>query len=194
MRRSVRVLRSISLVFFLCLLSSFSISSQERRPQSASSSCRKFVGEFYSWYLAADSKGDQRPAGSVALKYRPYLFSRAIVQAIRGDYQAQEKAGSDLVSLDADPFVGADGLGEGYIVEKVTVRDGKCFAEVHTVWEGKEDEPPDVIPELAIRNGRWLFVNFYFPSPSNPKGWDLLGALKGMREDEKNGPDINRRP
>jgi hypothetical protein len=181
----MRVPKSILLVFFLYLGLSSSVSSQERGPRSGSSSCRRFVEEFYSWYLAADSKGDQGPAGSVALKYRPYLFSRAIIQAVRGDYEAQEKAGSDLVSLDADPFVGADGLGEGYFVGKVKVRNGTCLAEVHAVWEGKEDESPDVIPELAIKNGGWLFVNFFFPSPSNPKGWDLLGALKGMREDEK---------
>ncbi|MFZ0306401.1 MAG: hypothetical protein WAL75_27190 [Terracidiphilus sp.] len=190
----MRVLKSISLVFILYLALSSSVSSQQRRPQSASSSCRKFVGEFYSWYLDKAAKEKVNRDGLVALKYRSYLFSPAIVRALQEDNEAQEKAGSDLVWLDADPFVGPDGFGEGYIVEKVTVRDGKCFAEVHTVWEGKEDEPPDVIPELAIRNGRWLFVNFYFPSPSNPKGWDLLGALKGMREDEKNGPDINRRP
>jgi len=191
----MRVLKSISLVFFLCFAVSFSVSCQERRPESPSDSCRKFVGKFYSWYLAADSKGDQGPAGSVALKYRPYLFSRAIVEAVRGDYEAQEKAGSDLVSLDGDPWVGADGLSEKYIVEKVTATNGRCLAEVHAVWEGKEDEAPDIIPELSISNGRWRFVNFYFPSPSNPRGWDLLSALKALRKEGKRSPlDKNKKP
>lgn len=86
--------------------------------------------------------------------------------------------------MDGDPFVGGDGFSEGYIVEKVNIKSGRCWAEVHAVWEGKEDKEPDVIPELALRNGRWRSVNFYFPSPSNPKGWDLLGALKALRESE----------
>lgn len=89
------------------------------------------------------------------------------------------------MSLDGDPFVGADGLGEGYVVRKVAVTDGRCRAEVHAIWNGKEDDIPDVIPELVVKNGSWLFVNFYFPSPSNPGGWDLLGALKALRDGEK---------
>lgn len=175
---------STVVTFFFCLAFTFSLSGQERRRQSAGISCRQFVQEFYSWYLANASK-DQERDGGVALKHRSYLFSPAIVKALREDDEAQVKAGSDLVSLDGDPFVGGDGLSEGYIVEKVTVKDGRCFAEVHAVWDGKKDETPDVTPELVIKNGTWLFVNFYFPSPSDPKGWNLLNALKALREGEK---------
>jgi hypothetical protein len=121
----------------------------------------------------------------VALKYRSNLFSSALVQALREDDQAQDKAGPDLVSLDGDPFVGADGFAERYIVGKVATRQGRCWADVHAVWEGKEDEAPDIISELVIKNGNWRFVNFYFPSPSNPKGWDLLSVLKALREGQK---------
>jgi len=118
------------------------------------------------------------------LKYRPHLFDPALVQALQEDYEAQERAGSDLVSLDGDPFVGADGLSEGYVVEKVTVEDERCWAGVHAVWGGKEDEAPDVTAEVQIKNGTWRFVNFYFPSESDPNGWDLLGALKALRKGE----------
>ena len=86
---------------------------------------------------------------------------------------------------DADPFLGADGPAERYIVERITMKDGKCWAEVHGVWEGKENETPDVTPELVLKNGRWLFVNFYFPSPSDPKAWNLLSALEADRELQK---------
>jgi hypothetical protein len=178
-------LKPISVALFLCLAFSVAVSSQERPPQSPSSSCREFVVKFYSWYLANDSKLTQHYAGDAALKYRPYLFSRAIVQALRKDEEAQDKAGSDLVSLDADPFAGPDGLAEGHVVEKVTVADGKCWAEVHAIWEGKEDKTPDVTPELALKNGSWLFVNFYFASPTDPRASDLLSTLKALREDEK---------
>ncbi len=178
------VLRLTSVAFFLGLALRVSLSGQERRPQSTSNSCREFVEKFYSWYLANPSKENRWRAGDVALKYRSYLFSSAIVEALQKDNEAQDKAGSDLVSLDADPFVGADGLAENYIVKKVTVKDGRCWAEVHAVW-GEDDEAPDVTPELTIKNGKWRFVNFYFPSPSSPKGWDLLGALKELREGRK---------
>jgi hypothetical protein len=189
----MKVLKSVSVVLLLCL--ALIASSQDGRPQNTGSSCREFVAKFYSWYLVNASKENQGRAGDVALRDRSYLFSPAIVQALREDDEAQDKAGSDLVSLDGDPFVGGDGLAERYIVEKVTVRDGRCWAEVHAVWEGKEHEMPDVIPELVIKNGRWRFTNFYFPSPSNPKGWDLLGALKALREGRKQyGSGNNRKP
>jgi hypothetical protein len=76
-----------------------------------------------------------------ALRYRSYLFSSDIVQQIEEDTKAQDKAGSDLVSLDGDPFVGNDGFGERYIVERITIKDDVCWAEVHAVWNGKEGEP-----------------------------------------------------
>jgi hypothetical protein len=152
--------------------------------QNTGISCREFVRAFYSWYLASASK-DQERDGGVALKYHVGLFSPAIVRGLLGNNEAQEKAGSDLVSLDGDPFVGADGLAGSYIVEKTTIKKGRCWAEVHGVWNGKEDQNPDVIPELTIRDRRWRFVNFYYPSPSNPKGSDLLGGLKALREGGK---------
>jgi hypothetical protein len=70
-------------------------------------------------------------------------------------------------------------------VERTTIRDGRCWAEVHGVWESKESEAPDVTPELVRKDGRWLFVNFYFPSPTAPKGWNLLSVLKALREEWK---------
>lgn len=179
----VAAFKSIAASVFLCLALSPSAFGQLKRPQSANGSCREFVAQFYSWYLVNAPK--EWPAGDTALKNRSYLFSPAIVQAVREDEEAQAKAGSDLVSLDGDPFVGADGLAGSYIVETVTVRNGRCWAEVHGVWDGKEGKTPDVIPELAIKNGKWRFENFWFPTPSNPKGWDLLSQLQALRKTEK---------
>jgi len=174
------VSRSTCVVCLLCLMQF--LSGQEKKPTGVNNSCREFVGKFYSWYLTNASK-DQGRAGDIVLNRRPYLLSPVIIRALREDDKAQDKAGSDLVSLDADPFAGGDGLAEAYNVGKVTVRDGRCWAEVHAVWMGKEDQMPDIIPELVIKNGNWLFVNFSFPN----QGWNLLGALKALREGEKQG-------
>lgn len=57
----------------------------------------------------------------MAPKYRSHLFSPAIVQALPEDNREQDKAGSDIVSLEGDSFVAADGLAGSYIVEKFTV-------------------------------------------------------------------------
>jgi len=44
--------------------------------------------------------------------------------------------------------------------------------------DGKEDATPDVTPELALKGDRWIFVNFYYPTPSRPKALNLLGELR----------------
>lgn len=116
------------------------------------------------------------------------------MQQLRADSEAQEKAGSDLVSLDADPFLGADGPAERYIVERITIMDGKCWAEAHGVREGKESKTPDVTPELVLKGRPMAFRRFLLPSPSDPKEWNLLGALEADREFRKEyGPGNDKK-
>jgi hypothetical protein len=94
-------------------------------------------------------------------------------------------AGSNLVGLDADPFFSADGHGEGFVVKKITIKENKCWVEIHTVWDKTADVTPDVTPELELKGDRWIFVNFYYPTPSNPKALNLLDELKALRESWK---------
>jgi len=173
----------VGLCFSLALC--VAVLGQQNRQPSTGKSCRELVEGFYTWYAQEALKHNRMTQPDLALKSRPYLFNRDLAQQLREDSEAQTKAGSDLVSLDADPFVGADGPAERYVVERITIHDGKCWAEVHGVWEGKESETPDVTPELLHQDGRWLFANFYFPSPSGVNGWNLLGALKAGREFRK---------
>lgn len=130
-------------------------------------------------------KHNRSRTSDIALKSKPYLFSPDLVQQLKEDSEAQERAGSDLVSLDGDPFLGGDGPAERYMVERITMKDGKCWAEVHGVWEGKENKTADVTPELVLSNDQWRFVNFFFPTPSDPEAWNLLDGLKAIRKQQK---------
>ncbi len=178
--------RSSFVGLFLCLTLSIPLFGQGRPKQQASTSCRKVVEQFYSWYVDEASKHTMSyRMSSSALKYRGYLFSSDIVHQIMEDTNAQEKAGSDIVSLEGDPFVGNDGFGERYIVERILIQGGVCWAEVHAVWDGKEDESTDVTAELVAKGGRWIFVNFYYPKSSSPDSFNLLGELKTLREARK---------
>jgi hypothetical protein len=170
----------------LCLTFSISLSSQESgRTQADNKSCRDFVGTFYTWYFPIASRNNRVPASDFALKERAYVFSSELLWRLREESEVQKRAGSDIVDLDADPFFSSDGPGKGFVLEKITIKDDRCWAELHTVWAGKEDATPDVTPELAFEDGRWLFVNFYYPSPSNPKALNLLSELKAIRESWK---------
>jgi len=118
----------------------------------------------------------------VALKRKPQLFSAAVLQGLREEAKAQEKAGPNLVSLDGDPFIGGDGRADRYVLKRTTIKDGKCWVEVHGVRQGTVSEAPEVTPELTVRDGQWVFANFYFPNASNPRAFNLLDQLKTNRE------------
>jgi hypothetical protein len=120
----------------ICLILPVSLVGQRRPEGATSKSCREFVASFYAWYAPiarADHKG---PASDLAWEKRPTLFTKDLVGLLREESEAQNKAGADLVSLDADPFLGADGAGGRYVVKKTTTKGDTCWAEVHAVWDG----------------------------------------------------------
>lgn len=160
----------ISVVVHFSLRFSVSAFCQESEQRNTDKSCQQFVGRFYNWYVGTALRQNRLTQPRLVLKSGPHLFSHDLLQALREDYEAQDKAGSELVSLDADPFVGGDGPPDRYIVEKVTVKDGRCWVELDGVWEGKKSETPDVTPELIFKRGRWIFTNFYFPKPFSRQG------------------------
>ena len=165
----------------LCLTGSISLSGQARPIQSRAISCRQFVETFYKWYLDTASRNHGQTDSHLALKDRPYLFSSELLLRLREESEVQNRAGSDLVGLDIDPFSGPDGAGDRFALEKVTTKGDLCWAEVYF----DEYKMPGVMPELAHENGRWIFVNFYYPSPSNLKSSNLLSELKAAHESWK---------
>jgi hypothetical protein len=77
----------------LCLTLSMSVFGQEGKQQNTSKACQEFVGRFYTWYLATALSHNRLTKPDLALKSRPYLFSPDLVQQLRQDSEAQEKAG-----------------------------------------------------------------------------------------------------
>jgi hypothetical protein len=121
-------------------------------------------------------------AWNSALKNRRHVFARDLFLQLSEDSEAQSKAGRDVVGLDFDPFLDTQDRGERYVVENVTTKDRTCWADVYGVWNGEESKTPNVRPELVLKGGRWVFVNFFYPDPSKPKPWDLRSELKELRE------------
>ena len=173
------------IVLCLCLTLSLSLLAQPNRKRDNDKSCGEFVGAFYKWYLAIALRNNPVPASDFALKDRPYVFSPELLRQLKQESEVQKMAGSNLVGLDADPFFSADGHGEGFVVKQITIKENKCWVEIHTVWDKTADVTPDVTPELELKGDRWIFVNFYYPTPSNPKALNLLDELKALRESWK---------
>jgi hypothetical protein len=161
------------LVVFLSNLGQSSI-----QPQESHDSCREFVESFYHWYIpkAFDAQGD---SWNRALKRRRSSFSRELYRNLSEDFEAQAKASGELVGLDFDPFLGGQDLRDKYVFSSAK-RDGSmCQVEIHGVSSGKKENDPDVIPELILSDGKWIFVNFHY------RHSNLLGVLKNLREMRK---------
>lgn len=168
----------------LCLTLAHLLQGQEKNEQG-SKSCRQFVEAFYGWYIPlwSHSLGEGPTADERAVQVRPQAFSTGLILQLSEDNEAQDAADGDLVGLDGDPFTGSQDSDERFILRRVSTKGNRCWAEMHGVWYGKEDATPDVTPELLLKNGRWVFVNFHYQDPARP-GWSgsLLKELKLNRE------------
>lgn len=135
------------------------------------------VQEFYSWYVPISIKGQKEPPFIIALKKKGSFFSTELAQALKADAAAQAKVEGEIVGLDWDPFLNSQDPASLYETGKVTTKGDRTLVEVHSVRSGKKTSPPDIIVELSLIDGKWLFTNFRAAD-----GTDLLSALKTLRD------------
>ena len=167
---------------FICAIFSVLLLGQMIPRKDAGQSCRESVQGFYNWYVPITLRDNPVPSWDIALKRRPQVFSRKLFDQIAEDSKAQEKAGGDLVGLDFDPFLNCQDCRERYIVGRVTSNGADCRAEVYGLSSGKKGKEPDVIPELEMKNGQWVFVDFLYPNPSRPEFRSLSSQLEYLRK------------
>ena len=86
------------------------------------------------------------------------------------------------MGLDFDPILACQDCDIGSNVEKTTIKDGRCWAEVHGGRDKSGNSELRVIPELALKDGKWEFVNFHYPNPERPEFENLLSLLESLRE------------
>ncbi len=140
-------------------------------------SCRKFVGEFYVWYLKHSNGGPL----DKAVKLKKANFSPQLLRALEEDRRAAEKSPHEIVGLEFDPVLNSQDFAEKYIPGKVTQKGGRFLVEVHSVYDGKKSEVPAVTPELRHEGSRWVFINFHYKYEN--KSDDLLSMLKQLKAD-----------
>jgi hypothetical protein len=170
----------IFLLTVFCFLRSDGLGQSRPRP-NLEKSCRKFVQEFYDWYVPKAASDDKNPgpASDLELKRWHASFSAELYRLLREDSAAQAKA-DEIVGLDSDPFLWTqdpgDPPGDPYIASKVKRKGDSYWIEVYRVSAGKKSEKPAVTPELVFKNGHWIFVNFH------GENGDLLSWLKDLRK------------
>jgi hypothetical protein len=163
----------------------FTASADEKSPNTASNEqrCRKFVKDFYVWYENLDDSPRKEVPLKQAIQSRSNSFSPPLLSGLKSDIKAQSLNPGELVGLDFDPIFNAQLNAKPYDVGTVTVKNGRYLVEVYGTWNGKKGTKPDVIPELSLSNGKWIFENFHYQKeqPST----DLLKVLKQLRDERK---------
>ncbi len=157
---------------------SMALSWQPRASAAASDSksCQKFVGDFYSWYVAQAKSGDPL---RVALKKKQGTFSKELVLRLNEDYAAAAKSPGEVVGLDFDPLLNSQDFADKYVAAKVTKKGTRYLVEVFAVSGGKRDAKPAVVPELVLQGKQWVFTNFLYPDGTKTE--NLLSILKQLK-------------
>jgi hypothetical protein len=162
--------------------SSIGVYAQAAPPADKQNSCKAFVKSFYAWYLQKEAEADTKRVRvtDLVLKERPEAFDKELSLRLKEDSEAQAKVKDDIVGLDFDPIHGGQDNCPPYDFRKVVTKGDSCWVEIFTPRCPPKSDKPDVVPELAERNGKWVFINFRYPRVSED---DLLTMLRKLRED-----------
>ena len=175
----------------MVFMPSFSALAQAAPDQSES--CRRFVQDFYSWYVAAWARRDKHGPNSptpyeTIMKERSYLRAPSLLAALKQDDAAAEKNPGEIVGLDFDPYVNAQDFGESYRVGKVSVTGSTCKAAVYSYWDRRRRD--DLVAELDWSQGKWHFANFHYLYDG--KLTDLLTILKQLKAERDKDPSVKK--
>jgi hypothetical protein len=164
------------------LLVSASASAQAT-PATGADSARRFVQEFYSWYVPMAFKPTNGATWMRAIRQRGTSFTKEIIAGLREDSVAAAKEPNEVVGLDGDPFLNSQDYCKQYKATRASQSGQNYLVDV---FGGGADCPvhpkPDIVVELTRREGHWVFLNFRYPD-QNPG--DLLALLQQLKKDRK---------
>ncbi len=181
----MKVLR-VAVYMVLVLLAAPVISlGQTSHSSEPAKACRQVAQGFYDWYVTFALKVQDSDASDVALRDKPSVFSPDLFRALQEDSQAQAKAHGDLVGLDFDPFLNTQDPAQHYVLRNVTAKGDNCRVDVHSVDSGRTSSKPNVVAELELIDGKWLFVNFHYGKSQWSADENLIAILKKLREDRE---------
>jgi hypothetical protein len=182
----------LSRTFIALILFCFGVGALQVQSQTAPSQpsdCGPFVQQFYNWYLARQDvlmkRNNRESALEAALRERRSSFSPELVKGLKEDLAASKKSPGEIVGLDFDPFLNAQDIAERYIVGNVARKGDHYWVEVFGVWNGQKNSKPDVIPELALENGHWIFTNFHYGKTDIPVNENLISILEVLKKDRQ---------
>jgi hypothetical protein len=179
--------RTALLLFVTLVVSARPTFAQAPSEHETQQSCRKFVQDFYDWYLTKALAGKlPSPSSKLALQRKPEVFSTELYRRLKEDRDAQDKTPGELVGLDFDPFLNSQDPSPYFTVVGITRKGASYWVDVYGVDSGKRQE--HVIPELVQQNGHWVFVNFHYGKNEWSDDANLLSILKTLRDERQKNP------
>lgn len=151
-------------------------------PDSTSAQCRKFVRDFYDWYVPIANSKTNIAASDIAIREKPKDFAPDLLAALQEDSRAQAENPGMIVGLDFDPFLNSQDPAAHYFIGRVILRGNTFWVEVFEESHGKKAAKPSVVPELRIDSGRCVFVNFHTSLLPGKEEVDLLSWLRTLRK------------
>lgn len=184
----MRLFKTLILLTLL-LLPALPLLSQGPAAAPLMKQCADFVQQFYDGYTAKEKALMKNPGVEslleTTLKEKKSSFAPNLIQALTEDLEASKKVPDEIVGLDFDPFLNAQDVGERYLVGKVTPKGDRYWVEVFGIWGGKKNTKPDVLPELAFKDGQWIFTNFHYGKANTPVNENLLSVLQQLKKDRQ---------
>ena len=185
-RKRAKIIKA-HVVVLIMIVSAAHLTAQSAPTASPPKGCAEFVQQFYDWYLAKakalTNDPSQESAFEVTLREKKSSFTSALAQALKDDLEASKKSPGEIVGLDFDPFLNGQDTAEKYVAGEVRPKANHYYVDVFGVWEGKKNPKPDVVPELALVDGKWIFTNFHYGKSDIPVNENLISVLQQLKKD-----------
>lgn len=174
----------MSLSLLILAQTSEPLSAQGINAKANEESCRGFVQSFYDSY--APGGGVELRPGDLAEQWLGQdhavrAFDSELARELREVLESRARTGDRL--LDFDPILKTQYARDKYVAGSISRKGEHYLVEVYGVSNGRQNDQPDVVPELVFEVGRWTFVNFHYPNRTVPRSDEnLLSMLKRIRK------------
>lgn len=118
---------------------------------------------FYDWYGPLTNDPGDKAGVNAVLKDRRESLDPALATALANEAAAQAGSQGEAAGLDHDPFVNAqDTCGKQQRFEVGNANEGPTgtTVEVYAICDGTREATPRVVVSLALRDGKWVIIDF----------------------------------
>jgi hypothetical protein len=151
--------------------------------KAVASSPQEFVQSFYDWYVVSKDNQPDIKGTQAVLKHKKQLLDATLYQKLLEDEQVSAKASGEIVGLDFDPFVNANGLIYTKYQAGAPLMNGAIYrVPVYGIERGKKIPKPVLEADVRKDNGRCVFTNFHFGKSEFPENENLLSVLNVLHK------------